>query len=63
MRGFSAHRLLAVIALTANVAIKKSMRGESGYMSFDEAWFDIDNDATPDGSSVAEQTSGLLKKS
>jgi predicted dehydrogenase len=53
----------AVIALTANVAIKKSMRGESGYMSFDEAWFDIDNDATPDGSSVAEQTSGLLKKS
>jgi predicted dehydrogenase len=53
----------AVIALTANVAIKKSMRGESGYVSFDEAWFDIDNDATPDGSSVAEQTSGLLKNS
>ena len=53
----------AVIALTANVAIKKSMGGESGYVSFENEWFDIDNDATPDGSSVAEETTSLLKNS
>ena len=53
----------AVIALTANVAIKKSMGGESSFVSFENEWFDIDNDATPDGSSVAEETTSLLKNS
>ncbi len=52
----------AVIALTANVAIKKSMKGESGYVHFEEGWFDIDNDDTPDGSSIAEESAALLKE-
>ena len=49
----------AVIALTANVAIKRSIKGESGYVKFDEAWFEIENDATPDGSNVAEERASL----
>ena len=40
----------AVIALTCNVAMKKAAKGEGGYVQFDEAWFDINSDATPDGS-------------
>jgi predicted dehydrogenase len=44
----------AVIALTSNVAIANSLKGKGGYIQFDEAWYDIDNDATPDGSSVKE---------
>ncbi|HND53660.1 MAG TPA: Gfo/Idh/MocA family oxidoreductase, partial [Pirellulaceae bacterium] len=42
----------AVIALTANIAINNSIRGEAGWVKFDEAWFDVDSDKTPDGSSV-----------
>ncbi len=49
----------AVIALTANVAIKRSIQGESGYVKFDEAWFEIENDATPDGSDVATERANL----
>ncbi len=49
----------AIIALTTNVALRRSAAGESGYVKFDEAWFDVDNDATPDGSSVAEEMQRL----
>lgn len=49
----------AVIALTTNVAIQKNMRGEPGYVKFDEKWFDRDDDETPDGSSVKEQITYL----
>ncbi|MGE0758792.1 MAG: Gfo/Idh/MocA family protein, partial [Pirellulaceae bacterium] len=49
----------AVIALTTNVAIRKSMRGEPGFVQFQESWFDIHNDETPDGSSVEAETKSL----
>jgi predicted dehydrogenase len=49
----------AVIALTTNVALRRSARGEAGYIRFEDAWFDVDNDATPDGSSVAEEMQRL----
>jgi predicted dehydrogenase len=49
----------AIIALTTNVALRRSASGESGYIKFDEAWFDVDNDATPDGSSVADEMQRL----
>ncbi len=44
----------AVIALTCNVAMKQAAKGEGGYVQFDEAWFDINSDATPDGSKPVE---------
>jgi predicted dehydrogenase len=44
----------AVIALTANVAIENAMNGKGGYVQFQEDWYDINNDATPDGSSIKE---------
>ncbi|MDA0659991.1 MAG: Gfo/Idh/MocA family oxidoreductase [Planctomycetota bacterium] len=40
----------AIIALTTNVALARSARGEGGYVYFKEEWFDVDNDETPDGS-------------
>ncbi|MDA8746312.1 Gfo/Idh/MocA family oxidoreductase [Rubripirellula amarantea] len=46
----------AVIALGTNVALKNAAEGKSGYLEFDEAWFDIDNDAVPDGSDIAAET-------
>jgi hypothetical protein len=49
----------AVIALTTNVAIQRSMRGEPGHITFDEKWFERDADDTPDGSSVVEETERL----
>jgi predicted dehydrogenase len=53
----------AVIALTTNVAIKKSMNGEPGYVKFDESWFDIDSDNTPDGSDCKKEYETLTKTS
>jgi len=50
-----------IIALTSNVAIKRSMRGESGYVEFKDEWFDIHNGETPDGSDVAAETDKLVK--
>ncbi len=44
-----------IIALTANVAIRRSIQGESGFVQFNEEWFDIHNDETPDGSSVEDE--------
>jgi predicted dehydrogenase len=40
----------AIIALTCNVAMRNAAKGEGGYIRFREEWFDVDNDATPDGS-------------
>jgi hypothetical protein len=49
----------AVIALTTNVAIRKSIQGEPGYVQFKETWFDIHSDETPDGSSVETERNKL----
>jgi predicted dehydrogenase len=49
----------AVIALTTNVAMKKGARGEAGFVKFEESWFDVKSDATPDGSSVQDETKQL----
>ena len=52
----------AVIALTSNVAIANSAKGKSGFIEFDEDWYKVDSDATPDGSSVEAEYSRLTKK-
>src|SRR5262245_17631066 len=49
----------AVIALACNVAIENSFHGKGGCTTFEEAWYDIDKDATPDGSSVKEENEKL----
>lgn len=51
----------AVIALGANVALKNSNAGKGGYMEYKEEWFDIDNDATPDGSEIKREQEYMLK--
>ncbi len=51
----------AVIALGTNVALKNAAAGKGGYMEFKEEWFDIDNDATPDGSEIAAETEFMQK--
>ncbi len=52
----------AVIALTANVAVKKANEGQGGYIQFEDAWYDIFSDETPDGSVVADEYTRLTKK-
>jgi hypothetical protein len=49
----------AVIALACNVAMENSFKGKGGYLKFDESWYDIDKDETPDGSSVKEENEKL----
>jgi predicted dehydrogenase len=49
----------AVIALACNVAIENSLAGKGGYIQFQEEWYDIDDDATPDGSSVKDENEKL----
>ena len=44
----------AVIALTSTLAIHNSQQGKSGYIQFDPDWFDVNSDATPDGSQPVE---------
>jgi predicted dehydrogenase len=51
-----------IIALTSNVAIKQSMKGESGYIEFKDEWFDIHSDETPDGSDVKEEHDKLVNR-
>ena len=51
----------AVIALGTNVALKRANRGESGYMKFEEEWFDVESDATPDDSDIAAETKFMTK--
>ncbi|WP_254510954.1 Gfo/Idh/MocA family protein [Anatilimnocola floriformis] len=45
----------AVIALATNVAIDNANKGKGGYLAFSEDWYDIHNDATPDGSNIKEE--------
>ena len=49
----------AIIALTAKVAIRQSIKGESGFIKFQEDWFDVQKDDTPDGSSVEDEKQRL----
>ncbi len=49
----------AVIALACNVAMENNFKGKGGYLKFEEAWYDINKDETPDGSSVAEENKKL----
>jgi predicted dehydrogenase len=49
----------AIIALATNKAIENANKGNGGYLKFDENWFKIDHDATPDGSSVSDEISKL----
>jgi len=51
----------AVIALTTNVTLKNSVKGEGGYTKFKEEWFDINSDETPDGSDIASATAFMKK--
>jgi predicted dehydrogenase len=51
----------AVIALGTNVALKNAAKGEGGYLRFEEEWFEIDSDATPDGSDIATETEFMKK--
>lgn len=52
----------AVIALACNVAIDNSIKGKGGYIKFEESWYDINDDATPDGSSVKDEAEKLGAK-
>ncbi|MCU0716969.1 MAG: Gfo/Idh/MocA family oxidoreductase [Pirellula sp.] len=49
----------AVIALTTNVAMRKGARGEAGFVKFEESWFDVKSDDTPDGSNVAQEMEAM----
>jgi predicted dehydrogenase len=49
----------AVIALACNVAIQNANDGKGGYLQFREAWYDINHDDTPDGSSVKYENETL----
>lgn len=51
----------AVISLAANVALKNANAGKGGYLEYKEEWFDIDNDATPDGSDIKQEQEYMLK--
>jgi hypothetical protein len=52
----------AVIALTTNVALRRASENQGGYIKFEDTWYDIDNDATPDGSIVGDEYARLVKK-
>lgn len=51
----------AVIALTSNVAVRNSNEGKGGYIVFQDEWYDVDDDATPDGSNVEDEYARLTK--
>ncbi|MDB4445815.1 Gfo/Idh/MocA family oxidoreductase [bacterium] len=51
----------AVIALGTNVALKNAAAGKGGHLQFKEEWFEVDNDATPDGSEIATETARMKK--
>ena len=53
----------AVIALTANVAIKNANKGQGGFVKFEESWYDISSDETPDGSDTKAERAALTKPS
>ncbi len=49
----------AIIALTTKVAMANGSAGKGGYLKFEESWFDIHDDSTSDGSSVADEKKNL----
>jgi predicted dehydrogenase len=49
----------AVIALACNVAIDNANNGKGGYIQFQDEWYDIDQDGTPDGSSIKAENEKL----
>jgi predicted dehydrogenase len=51
----------AVIALGANVALKKAAKGEGGYLQFKEEWFKVESDETPDDSDVKAEMKFMKK--
>lgn len=51
----------AIIALTTNVAMAKGAKGEPGFIQFEDAWFDRDSDATPDGSDPVAELERMKK--
>ncbi len=50
----------SVIALGTNVAIAKNKSGAPGFLNFDEDWYDLNKDATPDGSSCEKERKALM---
>ncbi|MCU0963451.1 MAG: hypothetical protein MUF48_25445 [Pirellulaceae bacterium] len=52
----------AVIALATNTAIRQGGQTAGGYVKFDDNWYDLNHDATPDGSVVADEYNRLVKK-
>jgi predicted dehydrogenase len=50
----------AVIALATNVAINQNKRGESGFLKFEDEWYELDKDATPDRSSIEQEWKTLV---
>lgn len=52
----------AVIALATNTAIRQGSQSGGGYVPFDDNWYDLNHDATPDGSVVADEYDRLVKK-
>ena len=52
----------AIIALTTNVAINKSIAGEPGYVSSRRNGSTSKNDETPDGSSVEKESQSTRSK-
>ncbi|MCH7725074.1 MAG: Gfo/Idh/MocA family oxidoreductase [Planctomycetes bacterium] len=52
----------AVIALTAKVAVRNGNKGKGGFIKFEKEWFDVNHDATPDGSKYDEQKNALAAK-
>jgi len=50
----------AVIALATNVAQKEAAKGEGGFLKFEDAWYDLDDDATPDESSTEDEYAKLV---
>ena len=48
-----------VVALATTVAQRNASAGKGGYLKFEESWFDIDHDATPDGSTIEAERARL----
>ena len=53
----------AVIALTTNVAIRNGAKGDGGYIKFEDGWYDVFDDSTPDGSDLAATRTRLVNGS
>jgi len=51
----------AVIALATNVALRQAGATTGGFVQFQDAWYDLHDDTTPDGSVVADEYSRLTK--